>query len=390
MIEESEVTEWIVSLAAEADQALRITLSGGSSGKMTLHSVTIKNRPLLQLSWIENKKAFHRNLDIVQSPQLFGELLGGFNTLFVATSKDEWHLTRKGSRFTRKRRIKTQAFSTPQTGHNRAKQHAIPIGEPDPYMIALGLMTHDGKLIASKAHKFRQINRFLELVAEPLQKLPSERPLHIVDLGCGKAYLTFALYHYLSGRCGRTVTMSGVDLKADVLQECQELAHKLGYHQLDFHTGSIESYQPTQPVDVIVSLHACNTATDAALAKGVSWKAQFLFAAPCCQHELYAQVANEALDTLLRQGILKERFAALATDAARADLLEAAGYRTQIIEFIDLEHSPKNLLLRAEWAPSTERQRKALERYQAFKHILQISPTLESLLLNDLNTNPLS
>jgi SAM-dependent methyltransferase len=381
-MEDHEVTTWLLSLV---DQQPRLTLSSPLQDnpwgdKVSLHPVVIKGTAQLQITWIKDNKAFHRNIKVGEIGPTLKDLLATFQNIFVSAATDEWHLTRQGSgSFTRKHR--PAKLTTPTSSHNRHKQHAIPEGKPDLYMIALGLMSASGKLIASKAHKFRQINRFLELVAEPLEKLAPDRPIHIVDLGCGKAYLTFALYHYLTQRCGRTMQMTGVDLKTDVLQECQMLADKLGYDKLHFHAGSIESYQPAQQVDAVVSLHACNTATDAALAHGVAWNAQYLFAAPCCQKELYPQIANDELATFLRHGILKERFAALATDAARADLLEAVGYRTQVIEFIDLEHSPKNLLLRAERNPSPERQKNAMERYQAFKKALHINPTLERLLI---------
>lgn len=266
------------------------------------------------------------------------------------------------------------------TAHNRSKKHLLPEGIPDQYLIGLGLMGTNGKVNASQAHKFRQINRFLELVVHTLNSMPEGRPFHIVDMGCGKAYLTFALYHYLREVKGIDVELTGVDRRADVIAGCRELAETLGYHGLHFVQSDIESFTPSLSVDAVVSLHACDTATDDALAKALEWNTQYIFVAPCCQHELYNQVQSEELGCLLKHGILKERFAALVTDAARAELLNANGYKTQIVEFIDLEHSPKNLLIRAEKGPSDPRAEQAKKNYRRMKDALRINPKLENLL----------
>ena len=195
--------------------------------------------------------------------------------------------------------------------------------------------------------KFRQINRFLEMVEDTLHSLSSMKSLKIIDFGCGKAYLTFALHHYLKNMKGFAVQIIGLDLKADVIADCQRITTELNLEGLSFSLGNIADFTCTDPIDMVVALHACDTATDAAIHKAILWNAKVILAAPCCQHELYHQVASHPLDAILHYGILKERFAVLATDAARAQILEAQGYSTQILEFIDSEHTPKNLLIRA-------------------------------------------
>jgi hypothetical protein len=261
-----------------------------------------------------------------------------------------------------------------ELAHDRRKRRLLPEGVPVPFLVELGVMTPDGRVRARRQDKFRQINRFLELVDDVLPN----RALRIVDFGSGKSYLTFALYHLLAVERGLDVDVVGLDLKEDVIERCRALAGTLGYERLRFEVGDIALYDGG-PADVVVTLHACDTATDAALDRAVRWEAEVILAVPCCQHELYDQIEDESLEALLSHGILRERFAALATDAARAQLLEAVGYDAQVIEFVDLEHTPKNLLIRAIRRPQRNRRR-AVHRYRAFKERLGIDPALERLL----------
>ncbi|AZN40029.1 class I SAM-dependent methyltransferase [Paenibacillus albus] len=267
--------------------------------------------------------------------------------------------------------------------HNRQKQRVVQEGEAAPFLVELGIMTKDGKVVAKKQDKFRQINRFLEMVSDVLPYLPEDREITIVDFGCGKSYLTFALYHLLAVKQQRRISVVGLDLKADVIAFCQELANKLGYDRLRFQVGDIAQYKEQSEVDMVVTLHACDTATDAALVKAVEWGASVILSVPCCQHELFRQIENEAMAPLLTHGLLKERFSALATDAIRSQLLEVLGYRTQLLEFIDPEHTPKNMLIRAVRtagsAGSADKARKWQE-YVTFRDMLNVSPYLERAL----------
>ena len=261
--------------------------------------------------------------------------------------------------------------------HNRKKNYTLPDGVPVPFLVELGIMTKSGQVIAKKYDKFRQINRFLEIVADILPHLKNEGLLEIIDFGCGKSSLTFALYHYLHNIEKRAVNITGFDLKKEVIENCQDLADRLGYQTLKFSVGDINDSEYQGKLDLMISLHACDTATDAALEKAISWQADVILCVPCCQHELYHQVVNEQMNALLRHGILKERFAALVTDAARAELLTTQGYDVQVMEFIDMEHTPKNILLRAIKTTNSPQHTQATTRYHELKKLLQITPSLE-------------
>ena len=225
-------------------------------------------------------------------------------------------------------------------------------------------MTADGKVKSAKYDKFRQINRFLEFVEDILDELPGAGLLRIVDFGCGKSYLTFALHWLLTERHQREVDIRGLDLKVEVIRNCSSIAKRLGCEGLSFEVGSIESCQPTTEIDMTVSLHACDTATDAALGKAVEWNSKVILAVPCCQHELSQRLVPELLPPVQRHGILRERFASLATDSLRALALEVLGYRAQIVEFIDMDHTAKNLLIRAVLRSSTRNVETEIAEYR--------------------------
>ena len=231
--------------------------------------------------------------------------------------------------------------------HNRTKKYVLQEGVPVPFLVDLGVMTAEGKVVKSRYDKFRQINRFLEFVQDILPQMEKGRELTILNFGCGKSYLTFALYYYLKILNGYDIRVIGLDLKKDVIQHCNRLRDKYGYENLHFLEGDIKNYCEKEEVDMVVTLHACDTATDYALYNAVQWDAKMIFSVPCCQHELNGQIKTEQFSLLTRYGIIKERFSALATDAIRANLLEVCGYKTQLLEFVDFAHTPKNILIRA-------------------------------------------
>ncbi len=261
--------------------------------------------------------------------------------------------------------------------HNRKKKYILEEGIPVPFLIDLGVMTQTGAIVHSHYDKFRQINRFLEYIEDILPSLPTGRELRILDFGCGKSYLTFAIYYYLKILKGYPVRITGLDLKEDVIRHCNELAVRYGYDKLEFLCGDIAYYDGCSQVDMVVTLHACDTATDYALAKAVGWGAKVILSVPCCQHELNKQMKNDLLSPILHYGILKERMAALMTDGLRAQILEARGYRTQILEFIDMAHTPKNLLIRAVYNGRCANNKAEIdELLSAF----DVNPTLYRLL----------
>lgn len=263
--------------------------------------------------------------------------------------------------------------------HNRRKQYILQEGEPIDFLVCLGVQTEDGRITRAKYDKFRQINRYLEFIEDVLEQLPTDHTIRIIDFGCGKSYLTFAMYYYLHELHHRDIEVTGLDLKTDVINHCNELAWKLHYDRLHFERGDISTYEGAECVDMVVSLHACDTATDYALEKAVKWGASVIMAVPCCQHEINRQIQNEMLRPVLKYGLLKERLSALVTDAVRANLLEQCGYDTQILEFIDMEHTPKNILIRAvkRGKMQSSGKRNSLGNLTDFLHI---SPTLEKLL----------
>lgn len=262
--------------------------------------------------------------------------------------------------------------------HNRPKHYILAEGRPVPFLKDLGVMTAEGKIVRSKYDKYRQINRFLEFIEDVIPHLSKDREITILDFGCGKSYLTFAVYYYLRELKGYDVRIIGLDLKKDVIKKCSRLAEKYGYEKLKFYEGSIEEFEGVSHVDMVITLHACDTATDYALYKAVRWGADVILSVPCCQHELNGQLSAGSLRPVTDYGILKERFAAMATDAIRGGLLEGMGYETQILEFIEMEHTPKNLLIRAVRGtrPSEKRWKETL----AFCEEFGLKPTLQTLL----------
>lgn len=262
------------------------------------------------------------------------------------------------------------------SGHNRAKKYVLPEGTPVPFLADLGVMTKDGTVIKAKYDKFRQINRFLEFVEDILPRLDRSKETKIIDFGCGKSYLTFAMYYYLKEVKGYPIRIVGLDLKKDVIALCNRLAEKFGFENLTFLHGDIADYEGMDQVDMVVTLHACDTATDYALAKAVRWGARVILSVPCCQHELNGQIESSLLAPALKYGLIKERISALLTDSIRAGLLEEAGYRTQILEFIDMEHTPKNIMIRAVRQGKPQKQQGLSELIKE----LHAEPTLLKLL----------
>ncbi len=269
----------------------------------------------------------------------------------------------------------------PVMTHNREKKYILKEGIPVPFLIDLGVQTPEGKIVRSRYDKFKQINRYLEFVEDILPTLTKKDTIHIVDFGCGKSYLTFALYYYLHELQKQDVSITGLDLKEDVIQKCNALAENYGYEKLHFYHGDIADFQGSNDIDMVVTLHACDTATDYALKKAIDWNAKVIFSVPCCQHEVNKQIENELLSPILKYGILKERLSAILTDGIRANLLEEAGYETQILEFIDMEHTPKNLLIRGvKHSDLRTGQQAAGNKLEKLTQEMHIDTTLQKLM----------
>ena len=356
-----------------------------NAGKVKLRPVVIKDKLIYQAERFSNNKAYHTTLETDKLPDYVAGLAQDFKQLEMDTAKE--HITvlvsKKGKVTIKRRQQKEeQNISVSKLNHNKTKQYILEEGVSVPFLVDLGVQTGEGRIVHAKYDKFRQINRYLEFVRDILPSLPKDRTLTIIDFGCGKSYLTFALYYYLKILNNYDIQVIGLDLKEDVIEKCNVLSLKYGYDGLTFHVGDISTYQGVDEVDMVVTLHACDTATDYALAKAVRWNAKVILSVPCCQHELNRQIHCKELEAATKYGLIKERMAALLTDAIRADLLEEQGYDTQILEFIDMEHTPKNILIRAVKKTGMRYENKASrgESVQELVDFLQVDPTLRNLL----------
>lgn len=317
--------------------------------KVRIRPVILKNEIEYQVSEFVGRKVLHSNHSAADvKKKIIDYMTENFKQAQInMTDAAATILSSKSKTLTCKYKKAGQLKVQRDLSHNRTKKYIIQEGKPVAFMIDLGVMGQDGKIIRTRYDKFRQINRFLEYIEDILPKLDKERELTIIDFGCGKSYLTFAMYYYLKELKGYNIRIIGLDLKADVIEHCNELRTRYGYDKLDFYVGDIATYKDVDKVDMVVTLHACDIATDYALAKAVKWGAEVILSVPCCQHEANRTIKSDILSPVMDYGILKERMAAIVTDAARAKLLTANGYDTQILEFIDMEHTPKNLLIRA-------------------------------------------
>lgn len=376
---------------------IRVILSNPSSKDGVIKICArpmLKNKSLLfQIEEYTKTQVFHKNLTAGDaSSYLTGKLssdtssqTASFKNALVETKSFTANVlvSKKGTITIKKKMNASPKQTKISLSHNRKKKYILEEGIPVPFLIDLGVMTQNGSIIKAHYDKFRQINRFLEYIEDILPSLPTGRELRILDFGCGKSYLTFAIYYYLKVLKGYPVRITGLDLKEDVIRHCNELAVKYGYDKLEFLCGDIAYYDGCSQVDMVVTLHACDTATDYALAKAVGWGAKVILSVPCCQHELNKQMKNDLLSPVLHYGILKERMAALITDGLRAQILEANGYRTQILEFIDMAHTPKNLLIRAVYNGHCADNKAQIDELLA---AFDVNPTLYRLLCKKDNT----
>ena len=363
----------------EQDIALAV-ISGLKKGadcefsKVTVRPFTAGDEIKYQFEYTVKAQVKHKNITADQLVEEVAILLENcFTQCMVYGRENDFHI----NCFNGKIKAKTMPPSKKVAvkAHNKKKEYILNEGENIDFLIYLGVMTKDGKVVKAKYNKFRQINKYLELLRTSLDVLPKDRPLKIVDFGCGKAYLTFALYYYVVKILGRDADITGLDLKEDVIDYCNKVAKDLNYTSLEFQKGDIKDYDRTQDVDMVIMLHACDNVTDEGIVQSLRFNAKIIIAVPCCQHEFFRQIENENLKPMLQFGILKERFSALATDSLRAQLLKALGFDVSVMEFIDTEHTPKNIAIRA--VRSGGFNRKEYAQYEAFRDYLKLTPYIE-------------
>ena len=337
-----------------------------------------------QIEKFTDKQVFHENIKIDEINEKVYEIIDGKYKQMTAWSSSETFdlkISKKGKIFLGKKKNDNSKIIT--KGHNKEKNYILKEGMIIEPLIDLGVFTKEGKVVNSKYDKYKQINRFIEIIDDEIKK-NDYKELTILDFGCGKSYLTFVLYYYFVKIKNINVKMIVLDLKEDVIKKCNEIAKRYNYDNLHFELGDINGFKYNNKVDMVITLHACDTATDYALYNAIKWNSKMIFSVPCCQHEFNAQMKAEELSILTKYGIVQERVAALMTDRVRANLLDCAGYKTQLLEFIDIAHSPKNILIRASKANiSKEKKEKSLVEVQNLMNTFSFEPTLYNLLSND-------
>ena len=370
----------LVGAAIDAGEFVSLMLSDRQRDRddqprrFDVRPVSLRGGPSLQWTARRERQVTHENLSHAKSlDRLASLLLAAYRQARLQTTTGDVEFSLDHGQRGRLR-AREAARPSPVLEHNRGKQYLLPEGRPIPFLAAIGIMTPEGKVRAAQYDKFRQLNRYLEFIADIYDSLPAEGVLQVVDFGCGKSYLSFAVRHLLTTVYGREFRLTGLDRELHVIDACRRAAAELGYADMQFQVGDIAGYQPAAAVHLAISLHACDTATDDALNQAVRWQTPVILAVPCCQHEAAAQMDALPLDLIARHGLFKDRLAAMATDALRAAALEAAGYKTQVLEFIDMEHTPKNVLLRAvRREQPTGRESEWRERYAALKQLLGLS-----------------
>lgn len=377
----------LISRIAEA-AIIKIIISKPADKTINYKKIVIeRKKEYFQAAKYTEKQVFHDNVMPEELEQYLLDNIAGSYLQVNAWDMEKEHIlliSKKGKVTYKTKKLspsENQMQQNDSTTHNRKKNYILEEGQIIPPLVDMGIFTKEGKVVKSMYDKFRQINRFIEMIDDGIRDYNKDE-IHIIDFGCGKSYLTFVMYYYFTEICHMKVQMLGLDLKEDVIKKCNETAEKYGYGNLRFEMGDINGFKTPFDVDMVVTLHACDTATDFALYNAICWNAKMIFSVPCCQHELNKQMQTDDLSLLTRYGIVKERFAALATDAVRANLLEVCGYKTQLLEFVDFAHTPKNILIRAIRKPVVPAsvKKKYLKEVEAAMEEFHVTPTLYTLL----------
>lgn len=371
------------------DEIIKAVISNKANKEVKYNKIVINIKEtnkgkFYQLEKFTDKQVFHENIKVENISDKIYECLNENYKQLSAWSCNftyDMKISKKGKIFLGKK--KCDNSKNINKGHNKEKNYILKEGMIIEPLIDLGVFTKEGKIVNSKYDKYKQINRFIEIIDDEIRK-NNYNDLTILDFGCGKSYLTFVLYYYFVKIKNINVKMIGLDLKEDVIKKCNEIAQRYNYENLYFELGDINGFKYNNKVDMVITLHACDTATDYALYNAVKWNSNMIFSVPCCQHEFNSQIKTNDLSILTKYGIVQERISALMTDSVRANLLECAGYKTQLLEFIDISHSPKNILIRASKSNiSKEKREKSFEEVNSLIKTFNFNPTLYNLLKND-------
>ena len=363
---------------------IKLVISQPTDKNGEYKKITVSRMPkFYQVAKFTQKQVFHENVAFDAISARCGELCDGFQQVFARSADKEIHvkISPKGKVSFKDKALAGETVCA-VSDHNRKKQYLLPEGNVIAPLVDMGVFTKDGKVVQSMYDKYKQINRFIEIIDDLIRQQDFKK-LNIIDFGCGKSYLTFIVYYYLTEVKGIDTEIIGLDLKKDVIEKCNAAAKKYGYKKLHFELGDINGYSCPFDVDMVITLHACDTATDFALFNAINWGAKMIFSVPCCQYELNKQMKAESLSILTRHGIIQERFAALLTDSIRGNLLEYCGYKTQLLEFIDITHTPKNILIRAvkKQSENKKSKEKALAEIETAIKEFNVQPTLYNLLI---------
>ena len=362
-------------------EAFKLVLSGskGAFRRINISLKTIGGGSAYQAEKYTDRQVFHDNIKPSDLMAYLEEKMEDFRQLdcFAPGVCRTLRISKKGRQSVVSR---PSDMKSSESAHNKIKNRLLKEGEIIPPLVDMGVFTPEGRVASKMQDKYRQIKRFMELLDDGVRQLKKQR-IRIIDFGCGKSYLTFVVYYFLKEVRGLDIEMTRLDLKADVIDRCNETAKKYGYDALSFCLGDIAGYKPLHTPDIVISLHACDKATDYAIFNALSWGTEMIYSVPCCQHELNGQIKGDRLSALTKYGIIKERFSALMTDAIRGCLVESAGYKTELLEFVDLAHSPKNILIRARRAslPQNVRER-SLRQAEELMEEFSLSPCLYRLM----------
>jgi SAM-dependent methyltransferase len=329
------------------ENVLKIVISNKKEKNYKYNKIVLELKSdYYYVSKYTEKQVFNEKVNVSNIISYMNEMIFYFKQYNFFTENIEFmiKISKKNKIFFSKRTSQNNIVLN--LNNNREKKYILNEGNKIEPLIDMGIFTSDGHVVNSMYDKFKQINRFLEIIDDAL-KNKEYKQLNIIDFGCGKSYLTFVVYYYLTEIKNIKANIIGLDLKKDVIDNCNKIAEKYGYTGIKFEVGNINGYEVKCDVDMVITLHACDTATDYALYNAIKWNTKMIFSVPCCQHELNSKIAPNHLKIIKRYGIAKERISALYTDIIRCNLLEIMGYKTKLLEFVDFENTPKNLLIRA-------------------------------------------